>query len=144
LCLHWLDTHIKGGENVLDYGCGSGILAIAAKKFGARRVIGVDCDAQALAASRNNARQNIIDAEFYAPDELPPLESDVVLANILSHPLQLLAPLLTAATRRGGAIVLSGILTDQAHEVAAIYREWFEMREAGADSGWVCLAGAKR
>jgi ribosomal protein L11 methyltransferase len=144
LCLKWLDAHIQGGECVLDYGCGSGILALAAKKFGAQRVIGVDCDLQALDASRANARQNNIEAEFYAPDKLPPLKADVVMANILSNPLKLLAPLLAHAVRRRGAIVLSGILAAQAREVEAAYLEWFDMQQADQDSGWVCLAGIKR
>ena len=144
MCLSWLDVHLQGGEQVLDYGCGTGILTLAAKKLGAQRAVGVDCDAQALDSSRTNARQNNIAAEFYAPDELPPYQADVVLANILAHPLKLLAPLLAQATRRGGDIVLSGILTGQARAVEEAYREWFDMRIADEDSGWVCLAGTKR
>ncbi|HVS26256.1 MAG TPA: 50S ribosomal protein L11 methyltransferase [Burkholderiales bacterium] len=144
MCLNWLDAHLKGGEQVLDYGCGSGILALAAKRLRAQRAVGVDCDAQALDSSRTNARQNKVDAEFYTPNELPLFEADVVLANILANPLKLLAPLLAQATRCGGAIVLSGILTDQAREVEEAYLQWFGMRKADEDSGWVCLAGTKR
>ncbi|HSS46495.1 MAG TPA: 50S ribosomal protein L11 methyltransferase [Burkholderiales bacterium] len=144
MCLNWLDAHLKGGEQVLDYGCGSGILALAAKRLGAQRAVGVDCDAQALDSSRANARQNKVDAEFYTPNELPPFEADVVLANILANPLKLLAPLLAQATRRGGAIVLSGILRGQACEVEEAYLQWFGMRKTDEDSGWVCLAGTKR
>ena len=144
MCLNWLDAHLKGGEQVLDYGCGSGILALAAKRLGAQRAVGVDSDAQALDSSRANARQNKVDAEFYTPNELPPFEADAVLANILANPLKLLAPLLAQATRRGGDIVLSGILTGQAREVVEVYLQWFGMRKADEDSGWVCLAGTKR
>ena len=144
LCLRWLDEHIKGGEAVLDYGCGSGILAIAALKLGANRVIGVDSDPQAVLASQVNAEKNRVQAEFYAPQGVPRFQADVVLANILANPLILLAPLLAAATRSGGLLVLSGILGDQARDVENAYRDWFVMRETCEEQGWVRLCGVMR
>jgi ribosomal protein L11 methyltransferase len=144
LCLRWLDEHIKGGEAVLDYGCGSGILAIAALKLGADRAIGVDSDPQAMLASQVNAEKNRVQAEFYAPQDFPRLQADVVLANILANPLILLAPLLAAATHSGGLLVLSGVLGDQARDVENAYRDWFVMRETCEEQGWVRLCGVKR
>lgn len=152
LCLRWLDANIKGGESVLDYGCGSGILAIAALKLGAASAIGVDVDAQAVQASRDNAAANQVDAKFYLPDDCPELgrrespkrQSDIVVANILTNPLKVLAPLLAAATRQGGSIVLSGILSEQAEDVMKIYAEWFNLEAPIMDEGWACLSGVKR
>jgi ribosomal protein L11 methyltransferase len=144
LCLRWLDVNIKGGESVLDYGCGSGILAIAAMKLGAASVVGVDLDPQAIQASRDNAAANRVAGHFYLPDEAPQFEADIVVANILTNPLKLLAPLLAGAARRGGKIVLSGILSEQAEEVRAIYGKWFDFEPPIVDDGWVCLSGAKR
>lgn len=144
LCLRWLDANIRGGESVLDYGCGSGILAIAALKLGASSTIGVDVDAQAVQASRDNAAANQADAKFYLPDEAPKLQSDIVVANILTNPLKMLAPLLAAATRQGGCIVLSGILGEQAEDVMKIYAQWFNLESPIMDEGWACLSGVKR
>ena len=128
----------------LDYGCGSGILAIAAVKLGATRATGVDIDAGALLAARHNAMQNQVTVEFEAPDRAAPQAADIALANILAHPLKLLAPLLARATRAGGQIVLSGVLEHQADEVRDAYREWFTMNVTQSDEGWVLLAGVKR
>jgi len=153
LCLRWLDAHLKGGESVLDYGCGSGILAIAALKLGAAHAVGVDVDSQAVIASRDNAAANQIqNAEFYLPDACPEpsqadtLQSgfDLVVANILTNPLCALAPLLAKATRQGGQIVLSGILEVQATEVMSIYQPWFDFRAPIFEDGWSCLSGRKR
>jgi ribosomal protein L11 methyltransferase len=144
LCLAWLDRHLRGGETVLDYGCGSGILAIAALKLGAGRAVGVDIDPQAVAASRDNAARNRVGAEFYLPGEAPKVAADVVVANILANPLKVLAPVLAAATRPGGRIVLSGVLAAQAEETAAAYREWFDIGQDGEDEGWVCLSGKRK
>ena len=144
LCLQWLDRNIKGGELVLDYGCGSGILAVAAAKLGAGRVIGVDIDPQAIPASTANARQNAVAAEFYLPDAAPAVEADVVVANILTNPLRVLAPLLAAATRAGGHLVVSGILLEQSTAIVEAYRPWFDLEEFGREDGWVCLTGAKK
>ncbi|MHB9100533.1 MAG: 50S ribosomal protein L11 methyltransferase [Sulfuricella sp.] len=144
LCLQWLAQNIRGGECVLDYGCGSGILAIAALKLGAGRVLGVDIDPQAVLASRQNAEQNQAAAEFYLPNEAPKIQADVVVANILANPLKVLAPMLAQAVRPGGQIVLSGVLAPQAEETLAVYRQWFDIAIAGEVEGWVCLAGVKR
>jgi ribosomal protein L11 methyltransferase len=144
LCLRWLDSHIRGGETVLDYGCGSGILAIAALKLGAGKTIGVDVDAQAVQASFDNAAANQVDAQFFLPDTAPDLHSDVVVANILTNPLRALAPLLANATNPGGRIVLSGILAEQADEVEQIYSAWFDFAPAQIEDGWVCLSGEKK
>jgi len=144
LCLEWLDRNICGGECVLDYGCGSGILAIAALKLGAGRVLGVDIDPQAMLSSRQNAGQNQAAAEFYLPDAAPKIQVDVVVSNILANPLKVLAPMLAQAVRPGGQIVLSGVLAPQAEETLAVYRQWFDIDIAGEVEGWVCLAGVKR
>ena len=144
LCLAWLDTQLHGGESVLDYGCGSGILAIAAVKLGAARAIGVDIDPAALLAARHNAMQNEVTARFVAPDHPLAETADVVLANILAHPLKLLAPLLARATCEGGRVVLSGILEGQAEEVRRAYAQWFDMSTTRHDEGWVLLAGVRR
>lgn len=144
LCLRWLDTHIKGGESVLDYGCGSGILAIAALKLGASSAIGVDVDAQAVQASRDNAAANRVGAKFYLPDAAPKLQANIVVANILTNPLKVLAPLLAGATQQGGCIVLSGILGEQAEDVMKIYAQWFNLEPPIMDEGWACVSGVKQ
>ena len=143
LCLRWLDANIRGGESVLDYGCGSGILAIAASKLGAGSVTGVDVDAQAIQASRDNADANGVAAEFYLPDDVPKRQYDIVVANILTNPLKILAPLLASATRQGGEIVLSGILSEQAEEVMKIYAQWFNLAPVIIDEGWACVSGVR-
>lgn len=144
LCLQWLDEEIKGGESVLDYGCGSGILAIAAMKLGAGSTLGIDIDAQAVRASIDNAEQNSVTATFGLPDSLQPGEYDVVVANILANPLRLLGGLLASHVRTGGRIVLSGILQEQAEELSAIYAQWFDMDTPVFDEGWTRLSGIKR
>ncbi|MEO8738182.1 MAG: 50S ribosomal protein L11 methyltransferase [Casimicrobiaceae bacterium] len=141
LCLRWLEAHLPRDATVLDYGCGSGILAIAAAKLGASSVRGVDVDAQAIAASAANARANGVDARFDLPDALPPMTFDVVVANILANPLELLAPLLGARVCTGGHIVLSGILEAQATRAAAAYARWFKIAPWGSEDGWVALVG---
>ncbi len=144
LCLRWLDEHIAGGETVLDYGCGSGILAIAAARLGAARVDGVDIDAQAVMSARDNALLNGVAAWFGLPGELVPGEYDVVVANILTNPLKGLAPLLTGRVRRGGRLVLSGILAEQSEDVMAVYRTGFDFDPPADDEGWVRLSGTRR
>jgi ribosomal protein L11 methyltransferase len=143
LCLSWLDAHLAEGVSMLDYGCGSGILAIAAAKLGAGSVTGVDVDAQAVQASRDNARANGVEAQFYLPDAAPQQQYDIVVANILTNPLKLLAPLLAGATRAGGQIVLSGILEEQAEDVMKIYAQWFNLAPIITDEGWACLSGVR-
>lgn len=144
LCLQWLDQNLRGGENVLDYGCGSGILAIAALKLGAGGAVGVDIDPQALIASNDNAAQNDVQAEFYTPETLPEKQFDVVVANILANPLRMLGSMLAARTHTDGRIVLSGILEEQVEEMNAIYAQWFDMQPAVIENGWACLSGIKR
>ena len=144
LCLRWLRGAVGARASVLDYGCGSGILAIAAAKLGARRVVGTDIDAQAVRASTGNARANRVDAVFVGVDELAHDRFDVVVANILANPLRLLAGALAARTAQGGAIALSGILDAQAHGVIDAYAPWFDMRPQARDDDWVLLAGVRR
>ncbi|MCX7627415.1 MAG: 50S ribosomal protein L11 methyltransferase [Methylophilaceae bacterium] len=144
LCLAWLADHIQGGESVLDYGCGSGILAIAAKKLGAGETLGVDIDPQAILASRQNAAQNSVEIEFCLAEAMPPYTADRVIANILSAPLKVLAPLLAGTCRRGGRIALSGILAEQADEISALYGTWFDMTPPIFRENWALLWGTKR
>lgn len=143
-CLRWLEAHLKPGQEVLDYGCGSGILAIAARRLGAGRVVAVDIDPAALDASRANALANAAGIEVTGPDQAPAGPYDVVMANILANPLRVLAPLLAAQVRPGGALVMAGILDPQAEGLMRLYSEWFEMRLASSEEGWACLAGVKR
>ncbi|HTQ01551.1 MAG TPA: 50S ribosomal protein L11 methyltransferase [Casimicrobiaceae bacterium] len=140
LCLAWLRETIAGGETVLDYGCGSGILAIAAAKLGARAVTGVDVDPQALAASRANAAGNGVGATFASPDALAPGRFGIVVANILANPLVLLAPVIAARVEAGGSVALSGVLADQAEAVVAAYARWFTLAATREDGGWVLLS----
>ena len=143
LCLDWLDRYMSPGCSVIDYGCGSGVLAIAAAKLGAVRVRGVDIDAQAVLSSRYNAERNCVIAEFSNVDEAPPEPADVVLANILSNPLKVLAPLFARLTLPGGTLVLSGILPPQMADVADAYRSWFRIESPVMDDGWVRLSGTR-
>jgi len=143
LCLDWLDRHLIPGSSVIDYGCGSGILAIAAAKLGAGRVVGVDIDPLALVTSRYNAEQNRVAATFVGADGLRPQPSDVVMANILSNPLKILAPLLTELTVPRGQVVLSGILAPQAGAIADVYSEWFDMESPVEEQGWIRLCGRR-
>ena len=143
LCLRWLAANLAPGQSVLDYGCGSGILAIAAAKLGAAAVAGTDVDPQAIEASRANAARNGVRARFVLPDALAPDPVDVIVANILANPLRLLAPVLAARVRHGGAIVLSGILEDQVAAVRGAYRRWFKLAAWGTDDGWVALTGRR-
>ena len=144
LCLRWLDGELQAGESVLDYGCGSGILAIAAKKLGAGEVTGVDIDPQAVVAARENAARNGVAIAFALPGQLPAAQYDVVLANILANPLKVLAPALAAKVRPGGRIVLSGLLAEQAEEMSALYGQWFSMAPPTCEEGWARLTGVKR
>jgi len=144
LCLEWLLAFVTRGSTVLDYGCGSGVLAIAAMRLGAREAVGVDLDPQAIRASRDNARANAVAATFVLPDGLAAgVPFDVVVANILANPLILLAPALAARVRPGGRLALSGILAAQADEVIAAYAPWFTLRAWRGAEGWVLLAGER-
>jgi ribosomal protein L11 methyltransferase len=144
LCLEWLRAHIAGGESVLDYGCGSGILAIAARKLGAGAVTGTDIDVQAMRASEANAARNVVDVRFVLPDALPPGTYGIVIANILANPLIVLAPLLAQRVVHGGRIALSGILDEQTEGVAAAYAPWFTLAPWRKHDGWTLLAGIRR
>ena len=144
LCLRWLDQNIRGGESLLDYGCGSGILAIAAVKLGAGDVVGVDIDPQAITASNDNATLNAVHARFCLPDKLAEAQYDMVVANILTNPLKAMAPMLAGRVRRGGKLVLSGILVAQAQAVMDIYAQWCAFEAPEADEDWVRLVGVRQ
>lgn len=144
LVLRWLEAHVRGGESVIDFGCGSGILAIAAMKLGAGAALGVDIDAAALLAARANAVQNRVPIRFCADVEEIDRPADLVVANILANPLVVLAPLLARLTASGGRLALSGILAEQAPEVCAAYSEWFDFDSIGHEEGWALLSGIRR
>jgi ribosomal protein L11 methyltransferase len=144
LCLAWLERTLRGGEAVIDYGCGSGILAIAAMKLGAARADGVDIDAQALLAARANAIQNRVQAEFHGAAAAIRKPAQIVVANILAHPLIVLAPLLARLAAPAGRLALAGVLAGQADEVRAAYEPWFEFGAPGREEDWVLLDGTRR
>jgi ribosomal protein L11 methyltransferase len=144
LCLAWLSQTVKKDQSVLDYGCGSGILAIAAKKLGASKVVATDIDAQAIQASLYNAEQNAVQASFYHANDYQTEEYDIVVANILSSALSVLAPALAKSCKSGGKIALSGILKEQAEAVSAIYAPWFDMQAPVYMDAWVLLTGSKK
>ena len=144
LVLAFLERTVRGGESVLDYGCGSGILALAAAKLGAARVDGVDVDAQAVATALANARANGVELQAALPEALPAVHYDIVVSNILAQPLIVLAPLLAARTAPGGRLALAGILQTQGEEVAAAYRPWFDADAAEHCDGWVLVSGVRR
>lgn len=146
LCLEWLDGQDVGGQQIIDYGCGSGILGLAALLLGADHVTGVDTDPQALEASRENARRNDVDEsrlDLYLPEDEPGTVADVMLANILAQPLIGLAPDLAGKVKSGGHLVLSGILSSQAREVMAAYEPWFVMDEPEQRGEWIRLTGRR-
>lgn len=147
LCLEWLDGQDVRGLNAIDFGCGSGILAIAALLLGAERVTGTDIDPQALEASRDNAQRNgIADERFplYLPEAMPAEPADLLLANILAGPLVSLAPQLISLVRPGGRIALSGILAEQTEEILAAYRDAFELDPVAEKDGWIRVTGVRR
>lgn len=147
LCLEWLDGQELAGRQVLDFGCGSGILAIAALLLGAERAVGTDIDPQALEASRDNASRNGIEPArlpVYLPADLPQRQADVLVANILAGPLVSLAPQLTDLVRPGGLLALSGILAEQAEEVRAAYSAHFDLDPTAEREGWIRISGRRR
>ncbi len=152
LCLEWLDAtagsanNVLTGATVIDFGCGSGVLAIAALKLGAARAIGVDNDAQALEASRVNAERNGVasELELYLPQNLPPMREQVLIANILAGPLADLAPQFAACLRSGGMLALSGILQGQQDELLACYAPWFDDLDVATREDWVRITGRRR
>jgi ribosomal protein L11 methyltransferase len=144
LCLQWLEEHIQGGESVIDYGCGSGILAIAAKRLGAGLAVGIDIDPQALIASRSNAEINQVQLQVQSTTDALPSATPIVVANILASPLKLIAPLLISLVAPGGRLALSGVLERQINEVCECYKHHGMMMQAYAvREGWACLAGVK-
>lgn len=142
LCLEWL-TELPLGT-ILDYGCGSGILAIASKKLGASHVVGVDIDDQAIIASRYNSEQNNVDIDFYDANTFAHQAFDVVVANILSSALMVLAPALASYCKTGGKIALSGILEAQSEALMLRYGEWFKMDAPKQKDAWILLTGTKK
>ncbi len=147
LCMEWLEAHPPAHRSVLDYGCGSGILALVAKKLQAAEVIGVDIDPQANESARFNSERNHCDIAYFLPDEFnanyPSRQFDVVVANILSGPLKLMAPMLCGRIPSGGSLVLSGVLTNQASEVIAAYAPFVALSVWAERDGWVALAGTR-
>ena len=144
LCLRWLEQTLRGGETVIDFGCGSGILAITALKLGAARAEGVDIDPLAVLAARDNAVQNRVPAEFHTAADRLYTPAHIVVANILANPLIVLEPLLASLTLTGGRIALSGILVEQADEVANVYQRDYALGPAIEEGGWVLLTGTRR
>jgi ribosomal protein L11 methyltransferase len=146
LCLEWLDREIRGGERVLDFGCGSGILGLAALKLGAASTAAFDIDPQAITATRENAAKNGLGARIEVAERCESLAGtyDIVLANILAGPLIELAPRLARFARASGEIVLAGMLLRQAAEVAQAYGPWFDIAPQAEREGWSLLAGRRR
>jgi ribosomal protein L11 methyltransferase len=146
LCLEWLDGADLASARVMDYGCGSGILGIAALKLGAATATGVDIDPQAVRASTENARANGVTGRWrsHGAEAAPKGPVDVLLANILAAPLKALAPALARRVRPGGYVVLAGVLQRQAEEVGAAYTQWFEMEVPVLRDGWALLCGLRR
>jgi ribosomal protein L11 methyltransferase len=143
LVLAFVEQRVRGGESILDYGCGSGILAIAAAKLGASRVDAVDSDPEAVRSTAANAEANRVTVQACLPEELPPDRYDLVVSNILAQPLIVLAPLLGARVLRGGRLALSGILESQAAEVVRAYSSLLDCRVAGVDEGWALVEGMR-
>jgi ribosomal protein L11 methyltransferase len=144
LCLQWLSEQTLDKKSVLDYGCGSGILAIAAKKFGACHASGVDIDSQAIVSSNYNAQQNQVEIDFYDASVFTHQTFDIVVANILSSALMVLAPVLAKYCKTGAKLALSGILESQTDALTARYSEWFNMDTPTQKDAWVLLTGTKR
>jgi ribosomal protein L11 methyltransferase len=146
LCLEWLDANLPAGASVIDYGCGSGVLAIAASLLGAARVDAFDIDPQALLATGDNAAANRTGARLivHADAARLPKRADVLVANILARTLCELAGDFATRLAPGGTILLAGILAEQAEAVACVYASWFDMARCGERDGWVALAGARK
>jgi len=143
LCLQWLEQEVTPAASLLDYGCGSGILAIAAARFGAQKVCGVDIDPQAIVAARHNAEANSVEANFADASEVIDEKFDLVVANILANPLRVLAPAICNHLRPGGKLALAGLLSEQAEELIEVYRPWLALTVFDCQEGWACLAGEK-
>jgi ribosomal protein L11 methyltransferase len=146
MCLSWLDEHAREGQVAIDYGCGSGVLAVAAAKLGARAAHAFDIDPQALTATRDNSVANEVDARVHVVerDADLPTGADILLANILCGPLCELAPRFAALTAPGGKIVLAGLLETQTDEVTRAHAPWFDISPFATRDGWTALAGSRR
>jgi ribosomal protein L11 methyltransferase len=144
LCLRWLAHEVRSGVSVLDVGCGSGILAIAALRLGADRACGVDIDPQAVEAATRNAARNGVNATFFAAAEHVRERTDIIVANILAQPLIVLAPLIASLNAEGGQLALSGILEAQADDVMDAYRDWYDFEPPACEDGWVLLSAVRR
>ena len=147
LCLEWLDGQELNDCQVVDYGCGSGILGIASLLLGARHVMGVDIDPQALQATRENLKRNQLDEDrldVYMPESAPTMQADLLVANILAGPLVSLAPTLAALVRSQGRLALSGLLEDQADEIRAAYGQWFDLEPVTEREGWIRITGIRK
>ncbi|MAG67250.1 50S ribosomal protein L11 methyltransferase [Pseudomonas sp.] len=147
LCLQWLDAQQLQGKTLIDFGCGSGILAIAALLLGATHAVGTDIDIQALEASRDNAQRNqVADEHFdlYLPEQMPAVPADVLVANILAGPLVSLAPQLASLVKPGGLLALSGILAEQTEEILQAYQGDFELDPVAEQDGWIRVSGKRR
>mgnify|MGYP000073412529 FL=1 len=143
LCTEWLIDNVSKEKKVLDYGCGSGILAIAAYKLGAKMVKGVDIDPQAIIASKENGTLNECNIDWLNTDKDLKFQADLLVANILSSALSVLAPLLASYCSPKGKIALSGILESQENQIKKIYAPWFTFEQTSKNNGWVCLSGVK-
>ena len=143
LCTEWLIDNVSKEKKVLDYGCGSGILAIAAFKLGAKMVKGVDIDPQAIIASKENGNLNECNIDWLNTNEDFKFQTDLLVANILSSALSVLAPLLASYCAPKGKIALSGILESQENQIKKIYEPWFNFEKTLKNNGWVCLSGVK-
>ena len=144
LCLQWLDQASVSERIVVDYGCGSGILGIVAKKLGSKDVFCVDIDENALIATEYNAQRNGVDVNIQSANDEFKMSADVLVANILSAPLKVLAAAFASIVRPGGRIALSGILVEQEDELCEVYQKQFDIKPFDRLEGWVCLEGVKR
>ncbi len=147
LCLAHLDKIVTGDEVVVDFGCGSGVLGIAALLLGAKQMVGVDIDPQALIATKDNADRNNVSPDcyqVYLPEHTPSVKSDILVANILAGPLTELAPIIANLIRPGGQLALSGLLAEQASMITDCYQTWFEMDPPVQQEDWILLSGVRR
>lgn len=147
LCLSWLDGEVLDGKRVVDFGCGSGILGIAALLLGAEHVTAIDIDPQALQATRDNMERNKLADEkldAWLPEQAPEVQADYVVANILAGPLTELAPTIAGHVKPGGRLALSGLLSNQAEAIVETYSQWFDLEPVAQKEDWIRVTGTKR
>ena len=144
LCIKWLIKKVKSNLNVLDIGCGSGILGITAMKLGAKKVVGVDIDPQAIQASKENSIVNKTEVVWMQSDNEIEFKGDLVVANILSSALKVLAPVIANQCKKNASIALSGVLLSQEDEIKEIYSSWFVFEDSTIQDGWVCISASKK